>query len=174
MKKYRKQKVKVWNSSEIFCTYESKRLNLCKLNLSDFWNTEMQYPHTITCYGNENWNNNRRQTPFMISVVSWIYFIQKLKIAHDKLLQLRAIMCACFSCTSFFQTFRTKPGTLSSCFCSTPEYMAPELILPREGYNFKCDIWSLGVTAYTLMAGVLPVSVSKRGGILMHLITDIS
>ena len=52
--------------------------------------------------------------------------------------------------------------------------MAPELILPREGYNFKCDIWSLGVTAYTLMAGVLPVSVSKRGGILMHLITDIS
>ena len=46
MKKYRKQKVKVWNSSEIFCTYESKRLNLCKLNLSDFWNTEMQHPHT--------------------------------------------------------------------------------------------------------------------------------
>ena len=33
-------------------------------------------------------------------------------------------------------------------------YIAPEVIL--QSYNEKCDIWSIGVIAYSLIAGFFP------------------
>mmetsp|Transcript_3333 Transcript_3333/g.4217 ORF Transcript_3333/g.4217 Transcript_3333/m.4217 type:complete len:350 (-) Transcript_3333:268-1317(-) len=36
--------------------------------------------------------------------------------------------------------------------CGTLIYMAPE-VLKSEKYNYKCDIWSLGVIAYVLVSG---------------------
>lgn len=36
----------------------------------------------------------------------------------------------------------------------TAYYMAPEVL--DGNYNFKCDIWSLGVIMYLLVSGYLP------------------
>lgn len=40
-------------------------------------------------------------------------------------------------------------------FCGTLDFMAPEVITGK-GYNNKCDLWSIGVIAYNMLAGFTP------------------
>ena len=43
----------------------------------------------------------------------------------------------------------------------TPYYIAPE-ILNKKGYDFKCDIWSVGVVLYCMLAGRPPYNGLKE------------
>lgn len=47
-------------------------------------------------------------------------------------------------------------GKMRSC-AGTVEYMAPEIIL-RKKYDESCDMWSIGVIAYSLLCGKAPFS----------------
>eukprot|EP00483_Globobulimina_turgida_P000805 UN00806 len=44
---------------------------------------------------------------------------------------------------------------LMKTICGTPLYVAPEII-KGEAYNYKCDMWSMGVILYILLCGFHP------------------
>ena len=51
----------------------------------------------------------------------------------------------------------SKRRSISRCnsFVGTPVYMAPE-ILKNENYNYKCDLWNIGIIIYRLIFGKSP------------------
>lgn len=40
-------------------------------------------------------------------------------------------------------------------YCGTIDFMAPEVLL-NQNYDLTCDIWSIGVIAFTMLSGSLP------------------
>ncbi|XP_035880862.1 ribosomal protein S6 kinase alpha-2 isoform X1 [Phyllostomus discolor] len=54
----------------------------------------------------------------------------------------------------FAKQLRAENGLLMTP-CYTANFVAPE-VLKRQGYDAACDIWSLGVLLYTMLAGFTP------------------
>mmetsp|Transcript_25548 Transcript_25548/g.60210 ORF Transcript_25548/g.60210 Transcript_25548/m.60210 type:complete len:413 (-) Transcript_25548:405-1643(-) len=40
--------------------------------------------------------------------------------------------------------------------CGSPQYAAPELFMHEDGYDEKCDLWSIGVVIFVLLGGYAP------------------
>jgi len=54
--------------------------------------------------------------------------------------------------------------------CGTPSYVAPEVVMRKpEGYNNKCDLWSVGVIMYVLLSGYPPFFGKKLGTLLARI-----
>lgn len=56
-----------------------------------------------------------------------------------------------------------KPGELTSTFCGTPNYIAPEM-LRGENYDGSVDWWALGVLSFEMMAGRSPFDINENPG----------
>lgn len=48
------------------------------------------------------------------------------------------------------------PGELLKSMSGTPNYIAPEILINKEGHSYEVDIWAIGVITYTLIVGKPP------------------
>ena len=62
-----------------------------------------------------------------------------------------------FGLAKYFSTTQNKK---MSSILGTPYYIAPEVI--KGSYNEACDMWSIGVIAYCLLAGYPPFNAEKE------------
>ncbi|XP_008302042.1 ribosomal protein S6 kinase alpha-2-like, partial [Stegastes partitus] len=60
----------------------------------------------------------------------------------------------------FAKQLRAENGLLMTP-CYTATFMAPE-VLKKQGYDAACDIWSLGIVLYTMIAGFSPFASSHE------------
>ena len=53
-------------------------------------------------------------------------------------------------------------------YCGTPINMAPE-VLEKRLYNFKADIWSLGVVIFELLTNEPPFNATSKKELKLHI-----
>jgi serine/threonine protein kinase len=58
-----------------------------------------------------------------------------------------------------FATYYTK-DTIINTLCGSPMYMAPEIIT-KNGYDYKSDLWSVGIILYEMIHGYTPFNVQN-------------
>ena len=58
-----------------------------------------------------------------------------------------------------FATYYTK-DTIINTLCGSPMYMAPEIIT-KNGYDYKSDLWSVGIILYEMLHGYTPFNVQN-------------
>ena len=51
----------------------------------------------------------------------------------------------------------THYGTLETLECGSPAYFAPEMV-SGEGYDYRVDVWALGILLYEMLVGYSPFS----------------
>lgn len=104
-------------------------------------------------------NESRRISRRLLEAV---FFCHKKRVAHrdikleNILLTDRTddtkIKLADFGCAHPFV-----PGKKSlKSLCGSPQYAAPELFMHENGYDERCDIWSIGVVIFVLLGGYAP------------------
>lgn len=60
----------------------------------------------------------------------------------------------------FSKKLKTK-HQLNKTICGTPLYMAPQVVQKNQ-YNYKADIWSIGVILFELLNGLTPFHARNR------------
>ncbi|RZF32667.1 hypothetical protein LSTR_LSTR004095 [Laodelphax striatellus] len=106
--------------------------------------------------------SEREASAIMHTVVSTVCYLHQHGVVHRDL-KPSNLLYASEEATAdalrlcdfgFAKQLRAENGLLMTP-CYTANFVAPE-VLKRQGYDAACDIWSLGVLLYTLLAGRTP------------------
>ncbi|KAL3117408.1 hypothetical protein niasHT_000159 [Heterodera trifolii] len=57
--------------------------------------------------------------------------------------------------------FARTPDELSTSFCESKAFKAPELLQTRDYDPFKADVWTLGIVCYILLTDTFPFDIAK-------------
>jgi len=106
---------------------------------------------------------SEKETAYIMDVLTkTLDYLHQQGVVHRDL-QPSNILFATESCTpdsirivdfGFAKQMRAENGLLMTP-CYTANFVAPE-VLKKQGYDAACDIWSLGVLMYTMLAGRTP------------------
>ncbi|XP_076657470.1 ribosomal protein S6 kinase 2 beta [Halictus rubicundus] len=104
----------------------------------------------------------REAAEVMYTITSVIHYLHENGVVHRDLKPSNvlysepgadpATLCLCD--LGFAKQLRAENGLLMTP-CYTANFVAPE-VLKRQGYDAACDIWSLGVLLYIMLAGYTP------------------
>nr|XP_045619156.1 PAS domain-containing serine/threonine-protein kinase-like isoform X2 [Procambarus clarkii]XP_045619157.1 PAS domain-containing serine/threonine-protein kinase-like isoform X2 [Procambarus clarkii]XP_045619158.1 PAS domain-containing serine/threonine-protein kinase-like isoform X2 [Procambarus clarkii] len=91
-------------------------------------------------------------------IVSALTYLHSLSIIHRDVKDENVILNNKFhvKLIDFGSSAFTKPGKLFSQFAGTVEYCSPEVLKGNRYSGYELEVWSLGVTLYTLMYGENP------------------
>ncbi|KAM4771152.1 PAS domain-containing serine/threonine-protein kinase [Rhinophrynus dorsalis] len=91
-------------------------------------------------------------------LVSAVGYLHSQNILHRDIKDENIIIAPDFTIklVDFGSAARLQPGKLFSTFCGTTEYCAPEVLLGNPYPGPELEMWSLGVTLYTLIFGENP------------------
>lgn len=97
----------------------------------------------------------------IFTITSVVYYLHENGVVHRDLKPSNILyksagdsstLCICD--LGFAKQLRAENGLLMTP-CYTANFVAPE-VLKRQGYDAACDIWSLGVLLYIMLAGYTP------------------
>ncbi|XP_037803851.1 PAS domain-containing serine/threonine-protein kinase-like isoform X3 [Penaeus monodon] len=91
-------------------------------------------------------------------IVSALTYLHSLNIIHRDVKDENVILNNRFhvKLIDFGSSAFTKPGKMFSQFAGTVEYCSPEVLKGNKYSGYELEVWSLGVTLYTLMYGENP------------------
>ncbi|XP_066957509.1 PAS domain-containing serine/threonine-protein kinase isoform X2 [Macrobrachium rosenbergii] len=91
-------------------------------------------------------------------IVSALSYLHSLNIIHRDVKDENVILDNRFhvKLIDFGSSAFTKPGKMFSQFAGTVEYCSPEVLKGNKYSGYELEVWSLGVTLYTLMYGENP------------------
>lgn len=95
-------------------------------------------------------------------ITSTVHYLHKNKVVHRDLKPSNILYADTSGKANFLRIadfgfskqMRAENGLLMTP-CYTANFVAPE-VLKKQGYDAACDVWSLGVLLYTMMAGSTP------------------
>ncbi|XP_066598928.1 ribosomal protein S6 kinase 2 beta [Prorops nasuta] len=96
------------------------------------------------------------------TITSVVYYLHENGVVHRDLKPSNILYASpggdpttlCICDFGFAKQLRAENGLLMTP-CYTANFVAPE-VLKRQGYDAACDIWSLGVLLYIMLAGYTP------------------
>ncbi|KAM3136779.1 hypothetical protein pb186bvf_011038 [Paramecium bursaria] len=61
---------------------------------------------------------------------------------------------------------------LATSLCGTPEYLAPEILTTKTGYDKTCDWWSFGALLYEMLVGAPPFYSENKKEMIRKILTQ--